>query len=487
MLVGVASPIALFGLLTYSVSAVSRFRSTVTSAGNAFNYDYAHHGMDWMQGICSDHERQSPVNFDVLDTEPSGKMHYMYQKIASTFELHNNGHTLSADFSGLGYGGMTYEENWYNLMNINFHSLSEHTFKGVHYPLEMHLVHKKYDSDNLLIVAVPITQNNDSLAAAFIQERANRRNGGPGDGPPPDPTLRDGLPPGSPEHYFPPHHSEEFWNPQLQHFMKAALPLINQKSILPVTKENPLDLGAFLAGGIYFEYFGSLTAPPCSTNVIWFVRRDPVLASESQIRIMSDNIFQMSADYGNYRATLPINGRPVATRVGIEETAPPAPDMPSLPIGSFPRTDREFQAMKWARDALHLSKTASDYVYGLDTRLQKAARAHVDALAPDLHIIPTTAAPTLPPKMSSVDMAKTAAAMAKAISQAAKEAIKDASKQIAEQAEMAAREAAKEAAVKASKELTLPTPQAAPGPAGAPGAPGPAMPPAPSPGGAPAA
>jgi carbonic anhydrase len=472
MLFGVASPITLLGLLAFSASAVSRFRSSVNSAGAAFSYDYAHHGMDWLQGLCSDHERQSPVNFDVLDTQPTGKMHYAYEIVKSSFELANNGHTFSADFSGLGYGGMTYEENWYNLMNINFHSLSEHTFKGVHYPLEMHLVHKKYNSDDLIIVAVPITQNNESLAAALIQERVNRQVPG-------------GLPEGSPQHYYPPNEKEEFWNPQLQKFMRVALPLINQKSVCPVSEEEPLNLNSFLEGGIYFEYAGSLTSPPCATNVIWLVRRNPVLAAESQIRIMSDNIFQMTADYGNYRAVLPINGRPVATRVGIEETMPPAPDMPSLPIGSFPRTDREFQAMKWARDALRLSKTASDYVYGLDTRLQKAARAHVDALAPDLHIIPTTTPAPAVKEMSPTDMAKTAANMAKAIATAAKQAIHDASEQIAKEAEMAAREAAKEAAVKAGKEIALPT-NPPTGPAGAPGAPGapgaaPAMPPAPAP------
>jgi len=495
MLFGVASPIAFFGLLASSAYAVSsHLRSSVNAAGKAFSYDYAHHGMDWLQGLCSDHERQSPVNFDVLDTEPTGKMHYSYQIVKSSFELVNNGHTFTADFSGLGYGGMTYEENWYNLLNINFHSLSEHTFKGIHYPLEMHFVHKKFDSDDLLIVAVPITGNNESIVGPsestttnnpfaenfqpgsieFIQERANRL----------DPV---GLPAGSPTHYFPPSEKEEFFNKQLQHFMRAALPLINSKSVALVNEEHPLDINKFMEGGIYYEYSGSLTAPPCATNVIWFVRRNPVLASESQVRIMSDNIFQMTADYGNYRATLPINGRPVATRVAIEEEQPPQPDMPSLPIGSFPRTDREFQAMKWAKDALKLSKTASDYVYNLDNRLQRAARAHVDALAPDLGIIPTKPPP--PPavkEVSPVDMAKTAATMAKAIAQAAKEAIHSASEQIAKEAEQAAREAAKEAAIEAGKDIALPTakpaaPGGAPGGPGPAGAPGPAMPPAPSP------
>merc|ERR1719161_1167493 len=138
--------------------------------------------------------------------------------------------------------------------------------------------------------------------------------------------------------------------------MRAALPLINSKSVAVVGKEEPLNLNKFMEGGVFFEYSGSLTAPPCTTNVIWFVRRNPVLASESQVRVMSDNIFQMTADFGNYREVLPINGRPVATRDSVREEAPPEPDLPELPIGSFPRTDREFQAMKWARDALRVAK-----------------------------------------------------------------------------------------------------------------------------------
>ena len=45
-----------------------------------------------------------------------------------------------ADFSGLGYGGVTYENSWYNLLNVNLHAESEHTFSGVHKPMELHMV-----------------------------------------------------------------------------------------------------------------------------------------------------------------------------------------------------------------------------------------------------------------------------------------------------------------------------------------------------------
>lgn len=477
MLFSVPSPITVFGLLAYSVSAISRLRSGVNSVGKSFYYDYGQHGTDWLQGLCADHERQSPVDFDILDTEPDGNMSYTYQVVKSSFEFSNNGHTLSADFAGLGYGGITYEDNWYNLLNVNFHSLSEHTFGGVHHPMEMHFLHKRWDTDDMVNVAVPLTYSNESQAAALIQARAARLD--------PDgllfakPTQYNVLP-----KYRPPNPKEEFFNTQLQHFMKAPLPVINQKSIALVNELDPLDLNRFLEGGIYFEYAGSLTSPPCATNVIWFVRRDPVLASESQIRIMSDHIFQMTADYGNYRATMPLNDRPVATRRGIEAAPPPQNDEHGIPIATLPKTSRDFKAVKLAKDAFKLSKVASDYVYNMDMRLQRAARAHADALAPDMGVAAATPVPRVQAKpMSPVDMTKTAAIMAKAIAESAKEAIHVASEEIAKQATMAAGTAAHEAAMEAGKEIVLPTAEPPPGaPGGPPGAaPGPSPAPAPAP------
>lgn len=531
-MVGVTAPAALFGLLTFSVSAVSRFRSNVNSAGKSFDYDYAHHGADWLQGLCSDHERQSPVDFPTLDDEPNGEMVYTYQVVKSSFEFLNNGLTYSADFAGLGYGGITYENNWYNLLNVNFHSLSEHTFAGRHYPLEMHFVHKRWDTDDMVIVAVPLSSHNCTTStgiptmchhdshpfsetlqthmhrnvliapthsadhdkmqstqdpkydkmASMIQKRAERvdPNGLTAAKPKPWNTLTA---------YRAPAPTEEFFNTQLQHFLKAPLPIINTKSIAIVNELDPLDLNHFMEGGVFFEYAGSLTAPPCATNVQWFVRRNPILASESQIQLMSDRIFDFTADFGNYRETMPINGRPIATRIGVESASPPQPEVPSVPYDTLKKpASREQQAVIWAKDALKMSKVASDYVYSMDKRLQRAARAHADALAPDLGVAPATPAPIVQPKeISPVDMAKTAAVMAKAIAASAKEAIRVSSDAIATEAEAAGVQAAKEAAIMAGKEIVIPTAEPPPGaPGGAPLAapgpgPGPAMPPAPAP------
>lgn len=263
------------------------------------------------------------------------------------------------------------------------------------------------------------------------------------------------------------------------------MPLVNEKTVMPVDELRPLDLNTMLEGAILMDYAGSMTAPPCAEAATWFVRRNPVKASETQVKLITDAIYMMTADFGNFRAVMPVNGRPIATVAAVKETAPPAPPEPEVPLGDIPRTDREFQAMKWARDALHLSKTSADYVHNLDQKLQRAAQAHVAALAPDLYPDYTTLPPGHPhiaEKPNVVDMSKTAAVMARAISGAAKEAIHDASRQIAEQAEQAAKDAAREAADMASIHMNLPT---TPPPLDLPhipaAAPAPGMAPAPAP------
>merc|ERR1719311_1543087 len=125
--------------------------------------------------------------------------------------------------------------------------------------------------------------------------------------------------------YRAPPPTEEFFNTQLQHFLKAPLPIINTKSIAVVNEMDPLDLNSFMKGGVYLEYAGSLTSPPCATNVIWMVRRNPIFASKTQIQLLSDMIFQMTADFGNYREAMPMNGRPIRTRFGLESSPPPQP------------------------------------------------------------------------------------------------------------------------------------------------------------------
>ena len=54
-----------------------------------------------------------------------------------------------------------------------------------------------------------------------------------------------------------------------------------------------------------FRYSGSLTTPPCSEDVSWFVLQTPIEASNEQIEHFR-KIY-----YGNNRPTQPLNDRTV--------------------------------------------------------------------------------------------------------------------------------------------------------------------------------
>merc|ERR1719161_3373557 len=177
-----------------------------------------------------------------------------------------------------------------------------------------------------------------------------------------------------------------------------------------------MDVNQLLQGGTFMEYAGSLTAPPCSEIVTWFVRRDPLMASDDQVVVIHDELYRISAAFGNYRTTMPLQNRPISIRQAVKEEPPlTAPEM-AIPLGPNPRTDREFRAMKWAKDALAIAQHSQNYVRDLDQRLRNAAIAHANALAPelmpdDLHADGGAAAAAGETGATPMDIANTAESM----------------------------------------------------------------------------
>jgi carbonic anhydrase len=51
-------------------------------------------------------------------------------------------------------------------------------------------------------------------------------------------------------------------------------------------------------------YKGSLTTPPCTENVTWFVFKEPINVSEAQVELLRDFM-----PINNYRDHKPQNGR----------------------------------------------------------------------------------------------------------------------------------------------------------------------------------
>jgi len=410
--------------------------------------------LDWMSGSCSSTMRQSPVDLPPK-AKTVGAFQYKYAPVTEPFDLLNNGHSFSADFAGLGCGGLTYNDAWYDLLNVNVHAVSEHAWGGVKKPLELHLVHKHYATEALLIVAVAFESATPPTKFQQVSSNSSlRKTGKKG------PLFAPYAGAGSTE---PPSGDADF-NPTLQAFLKLQPPAVNTKVSVPVGRDakQQFDFNTLLSangGAEFYEYAGSLTAPPCAEIVTWLVRKDTLKASDKQVAYLHDAVYKTTADFGNWRQVMPLNGRIITMRQGMLEDLPPtaAPSVPSF--GEPEESDREFQAMKWAMDAMKISKGATDYIKDLDNRLRNAAEAHSEALAPGLeplnpaaHVVAVGSAEAEQARMQNaleaqVAMQDTAKTMAKKLAEVAREEVEDATKQISGKSKEIAIQAAREAAL----------------------------------------
>lgn len=405
----------LFGCLTAN-AVLLRARG----ANEAHVFDYSKHGQDWLAGSCGSRTRQSPIDFANLKTGVANQIFkYNYERLTSPFKLKNTGQTLSAEFRGLGYGGINYADAWYELLYANVHAQSEHTFNGIHKPLELHLVHKRYDSDSLLLVAIPF------------------------DGIAPPPEGGSSLPIGG--SYEAPRSSDKNFNPILQLFLKIDFPGPVMQVEVPGDEIGGPDLGELFAGASFHGYAGSTTAPPCAETAIWLVRSAPVMASDTQLRYLYDFLFANTGGLGNYRATMPLEGRDIILYSAAKEDAPVVPDDIADAVSPQRAADAEKRrSMKWAKDALQIAKASLDYVRNLDARVANASEAKVTILAPSRSGGVVAGAPS-PAGADQPTSENAAVAMAATMAEVAKEAVRGASQRISEEIHDAAIAAARNA------------------------------------------
>ncbi len=192
---------------------------------------------------------QSPVNIEttVIDNSLSA---LTTEYKSSLVKLLNNGHTVEFDYeegSKLMLNGKEYQ-----LLQFHFHTSSEHTVKGVKHPMEVHLVHKNTITGDLVVIAVLFKEGKEHP----VLEK-----------------LNDNLP--------------KVPNQEYHSTMQ-----VNAKDLLPKVKS-------------YYTYGGSLTTPPCSETVTWFLFKTPSEASGTQIQ----NIHSILKD--NYRPLQPLNNRTI--------------------------------------------------------------------------------------------------------------------------------------------------------------------------------
>lgn len=194
---------------------------------------------------CGTGKSQSPINIVGFKGEHLQPIEFAYASSAA--DLVNNGHTVQVNLPN--GGSIKLNSGSYHLAQFHFHSPSEESINGKHYPLVAHLVHKK-DDGSIAVVAV-----------LFKEGRENR-------------SLSDifkGLPKGMGE-------------------TVTVSQSFDASNVLPTKQE-------------YYAYVGSLTTSPCTEGVQWRILKEPVEVSTSQLR-MFRAIYKLNA-----RPVQPLNGR----------------------------------------------------------------------------------------------------------------------------------------------------------------------------------
>ncbi|CAK9235559.1 unnamed protein product [Sphagnum troendelagicum] len=220
-------------------------------------------------GMCATGIQQSPVDIAVNKVrggEALGEIIFKYKSSSPTFQ--NTGHgTMQVNFSK-GENRLYINRRELELVQFHFHTPSEHAFDGLRYPMEAHLVHYDLSSRSLAIVGIMLLDTCDAF---------------------PNKALAAAL------RYSPLEHGKVLTVPNVQ--LSAAF-------LLPPRRKSDGRRG-------YMHYRGSLTTPPCSEIVDWFLLEKPLRVPTSQIMEFMKYVGDEHTLAFNSRPLQPLGGRDI--------------------------------------------------------------------------------------------------------------------------------------------------------------------------------
>lgn len=214
----------------------------------------AHWGdLDPEYAPCKTGREQSPI--DIRNTEKSNLSPIRFEYSAGPLKyLINNGYTIRVNYHDAPGSGnfLIVGEQRYQLTQFHFHRPSEEYLHGKPYDMEVHLMHQS---------------NDGKVAGVTVFLKVGRA----------DTTV------------------QRIW----EHMPKSKGP----EEEIPGVEINPA--GLLPHDTAYYKYEGSLTAPPCTEGVAWFVLKTPIEISSEQIRAFNE-LYPHDA-----RPLQPLNGRVV--------------------------------------------------------------------------------------------------------------------------------------------------------------------------------
>ncbi len=199
---------------------------------------------------CATGTVQSPIDIHDASVRKGDLAPLLFNYKPSPLSIVDDGHTIVVNYAPGSF--LTVEGKRYELATIDFHKPSEMKIDGKDHAMAAHLVHKDKDG-RIAMVAVLLDQGKEN---ALVK------------------TLWSHLPPAKGK------------------ANEVAAVKIDAYALLPASKD-------------YYAFMGSLTTPPCTENIPWYVLKEPVSVSADQVARFA-RIYPMNA-----RPTQPLNDRDV--------------------------------------------------------------------------------------------------------------------------------------------------------------------------------
>jgi len=201
---------------------------------------------------------QSPIDLPSASATDLSQVLETHYTPTVTHEVENNGHTIEVVYDASADNRIEIGDEEFELEQFHFHAPSEHTIDGVNADMELHLVHQ-HDDGGLAVLGVlleAVAGPDNPFFATFFDDLPSLQNDG--------------------DH---------------------------------VNEATPIDAGDLLPAVMTgFFYEGSLTTPPNSEQVNWFVFDTPVQISLNQLAA-----YQAVGDLNDFnpgnRPLQPLNGR----------------------------------------------------------------------------------------------------------------------------------------------------------------------------------
>lgn len=223
-------------LIRRVAAIVLGFAAAVAAAQSGAPWDYSGKTgpLNWGKldpawKACSDGHEQSPIDLRGARLN-KGLTPIEFHYISAPVMLENDGHALVAHVRPGGY--ILAGDVRYDLQSFSFHHPGEHPVKGKLTDMDVELLHKSSDGKFVIVVVRMALERGESNAVVA-----------------------------------------QLW----PHLPKTAGSTVKIADYVNAGGFLPADRG-------YWTYTGSLTTPPCSEGVTWFVLQDAISVSQQQLR-----------------------------------------------------------------------------------------------------------------------------------------------------------------------------------------------------------